>query len=56
VDDNNAKKMKVKVWNKIERDWRNLTKEGLSTRLKNQQGSQGKKIEKWASTNVKEWK
>jgi hypothetical protein len=34
VDNNNAKKMKVNVLNKIERDWRNLTKERLSTRLK----------------------
>jgi hypothetical protein len=40
VDDKNAKKIKVNVWNKIERDWRNLTKERLSTRLKNEQGSE----------------
>ena len=40
MDDNIVKKMKVNVWNKIEREWRNLTKEGLSTRLENEQGSQ----------------
>jgi hypothetical protein len=33
VDENNAKKMKINVRNKIDRDWRNLTKERLNTRL-----------------------
>jgi hypothetical protein len=33
VDENNAKKMKLNVWNKIESDWKNLTKERHNTRL-----------------------
>jgi hypothetical protein len=37
--------MKVNVWNKIEKDWRNLTKERLSARLKNEQESKRKKTE-----------
>lgn len=34
MEDNNAKKVKVRVWNKIERDFRNLTKGRLFTWLR----------------------